>query len=143
MDVAIIPPRPLQELLDEWVETHSNTEKQGTPAWLKKRMKTSGGSEMSTIVCLYPFNSIWKLVMTKLGFIVFKGSIQTRWGNLLEKIIEVYVEDDLNTTLYGTEFFLPGKFPTQSYSPDGVGIVNIDVKLIVKKDIGEQIIKNL
>src|SRR3989344_6154271 len=116
-----------QKILEEYVKQLNDGPKQGTEEWLSRRKKTIGGSEISTIIGVNRYSSIYVLLLNKTGLGQgHVGDIKTRWGNLFEDILCKYVEHDLHTEIIGDELFIPGLIPEQSYSPDGLGVVEFD-----------------
>jgi hypothetical protein len=122
----------LNNIIDKFVQKYENGPVQGTPEWLAKRCKTVGGSEIHNIV-LNPFDSIAsifycgevkELILSKIGIKKFNGSVHTRWGNLFEPIIADYFEQTYNTKIKGDEIFIHDVHKYQSYSPDGIAVVN-------------------
>ena len=112
--------------LKEYISTFDGAPKQDTNEWLRARKRTIGGSEMATIQGKGYFSSIPKLIAEKIGIIPRRRSIQMQWGKLFEPNICAYVETDFDTKILAQDLFIPGKFPTQSYSPDGLGVVELE-----------------
>lgn len=113
----------LNRQIDEFLKLNDRGYVQGSSEWKEVRGKTIGGSEQATLEGRNPYATCVDLIKSKLGLKPFEGGIATRWGNLFEEIIVDFVQRDLNTTIKATEAFLKGRFPTQSYSPDGIGVV--------------------
>lgn len=99
---------------------------QGSDEWKAIRGTTIGGSEQSTIEGSNKHSGVLDLIRSKLGLVPFPDTIFTKWGNMFEEVITKYVEIDRNTKILGGEAFLKGRFPTQSYSPDGIAVVVYD-----------------
>lgn len=104
---------------------------QGTEQWLRSRIHTIGGSEMSTILGQNKYQGLKDLVGTKLGVpsYRFNGNIATRWGKLFEDVIRQYTEFMLDCKISETGS-IPGYqnedgIVLQSYSPDGLGLAYI------------------
>lgn len=90
---------------------------------------TIGGSEITKVIKAKHFDQ--NFVKTKLDMGPrFDGNEYTRWGKLFEPVINEYTNMKFDTLLY--EFgSIPGlrnvdNYPIQSYSPDGVSVVNTD-----------------
>jgi len=113
----------LNRQIDEFLVLNDRGFAQGSSEWVEVRGTTIGGSEQATIEGRNAYSSIYDLIMTKLKLKKSSGDFKTRWGNIFEEVIVEFVSRDLNTTIKGTEAFLKGRFPTQSYSPDGIGVV--------------------
>jgi hypothetical protein len=122
-------------------ESYADRPKQGTKKWKEERNNinkevTVGGSEMSTVLGENKYNTIDKLIQTKLGFLTFSGNDATRWGNFFEPAGQLLLEKLFECVLYETGS-LPGSITNTSYSPDGFAVVYNDQikKLISKKYI--------
>lgn len=142
-----------QEKLDLFVALYSWLPVQGSAQWLAQRVGTDndpladillrihgyeqlkpstiGGSEVSTIRGENEYQNTRDLVKTKLGMSVFNGSIDTRWGKMMEPVITMYTNAVFDVSIVETGS-IPGfrdsyGFPVQSYSPDGLAIVNLNL----------------
>ena len=127
-------------------ESHADRPKQGTKKWKEERNNinkevTVGGSEMSTVLGENKYNTIDKLIQTKLGLLTFSGNDATRWGNFFEPAGQLLLEKLFECVLYETGS-LPGSIANTSYSPDGFAVVYNDQikKLISKKYIADHAI---
>jgi len=97
--------------------------KQGTKEWLKERKV--GGSEVSILLGKNPWKKEVDLVKDKTNLSIgFKGNLATRWGNILEPMTSRLVELIFNTRVEEINM-LKGKMKGQTYSPDGVGVVQL------------------
>lgn len=121
--------RFLRKRVENYVNLFKYAPQQGTFDWVHGKKRTIGGSEMATIMGLNKFSSIQQLVAQKVGLQSFSGSVKTRWGNLFEPIIQYIVEWDLDTKIMGEEISIPGIVKNQSYSPDGIGVVDTETTL--------------
>jgi len=89
-----------------------------------------GGSEMSVLTEENANKDMRNLIAgkVKLPEGEFNGSIATRWGNLFEPVLNLYIELLMNTRIYETGS-IPGLLkrpngkPIQNYSPDGLAVV--------------------
>jgi len=142
-----------QDRLNLFVALHDWLPVQGSAEWLAQRVgrdndplnniltdingyeqmkpATIGGSELSTIRGENAYQNTRDLVKTKLGMSVFTGSIDTRWGKMMEPVITAYVEAVFDTKIVETGS-IPGirnsyGFPIQSYSPDGLAVVDLQL----------------
>jgi YqaJ-like viral recombinase domain len=103
---------------------------QGSRQWLAGRGGGIGGSELSTIDDVNPWRKMRELLASKLHLPEgkFDGSIATRWGNIFEPMLQIYVELMINARVYETGN-IPGVIRNsqgrrvQNYSPDGVALV--------------------
>jgi hypothetical protein len=127
-------------------ESYADRPKQGTKKWKEERNNinkevTVGGSEMSTVLGENKYNTIDKLIQTKLGLLTFSGNDATRWGNFFEPAGQLLLEKLFECVLYETGS-LPGSIANTSYSPDGFAVVYNDQikKLISKKYIADHAI---
>jgi hypothetical protein len=129
--------------LKRFIRLNSNAPIQGSAEWLKNRMSSIGGSEMSSIVGCNPFSNIESLVAQKVGLTSFNGSSATRWGNLFENVSELlfntfFIEHDLKLDLDDLEeedkspiedkIYATGGIENQvvtnhKYSPDGLCVI--------------------
>ena len=99
--------------------------KQGSDKWVKQRKYTIGGSELSVITGDNPFKNRKELIIDKTTGKRWIGNIRTMCGNLFEDLIQKYCEYQFNTTIYGTDAFFKGGVEHQTYSPDGLGVINL------------------
>lgn len=110
-------------LLNNFLAEHKHLPEQGTDAWKEQRLDRIGGSEISTVLKQNKNKSVNKLIMEKLNFDPFTGSVVTYWGNVFEELIRLYTEHTFNCSIAET-----GSIPYHkgylSYSPDGVSIVS-------------------
>jgi hypothetical protein len=117
-------------VLEEYVNTYKNLPAQKSAEWLKNRTETVGASEIKSI---FPTRTgdnygLKSLVAAKsgIGTNTFKGNISTRLGNLFEDVARTFAHHATQCKLPIQELgSLPGPLPGQSYSPDGLGIVDI------------------
>ena len=70
-------------VLQNFIESNKFLPKQGSKEWLDSRLDTIGGSEISTIIGLNPYQNIKKLIMQKLGITKFVKSAPLWFGNIL------------------------------------------------------------
>ncbi len=110
------------QLLTEFVESCKHLPAQGSAAWKASRLKFIGGSEVATLIKVNKYNTINKLIMGKLGFDPFAGSVVTHWGNVFEELIRSYCERQFNCIILETGSI---KYPDGylAYSPDGLSVV--------------------
>jgi hypothetical protein len=100
---------------------------QGSVEWLNIRKNIIGGSELSTILGVNPYNKIENLVADKIGLTKFKGNVATRWGQLFEEISRIILETILlpdnndDYKIYETGS-LEGIIPNHRFSPDGLSV---------------------
>lgn len=115
--------------------------KQGTPQWLELRKYSIGGSEMSTLFGINPYNKLQTLVAEKAGVQAnpFRGSTPTRWGKLFESVTATCIKDALDIKFDIIEFSsIPSsELPGQAYSPDGLSVV----RLLCKRNGGTPVYK--
>lgn len=116
--------REKEARLKAWVEKHTNNIEQGNDEWLRAKKTTIGGSEISTILGINPYMTLADLVAQKIGIKDMKSSIHMNWGNLFEPIITKYMEEKKNTKIMGENLFVVGRSPSQTYSPDGLAVVD-------------------
>lgn len=112
----------------EWLAKHDNNITQHSDAWHVARTTTIGGSSISTIMGLNPFETIASLVSGRCKMSSFDGSIMTEWGNIFEPLICSWVSIKYNTTIRADKFFISNG--NLSYSPDGLCIIDGKVVLL-------------
>lgn len=118
--------RKLEKIIIAYCARHSSNHKQGGYMWKKGRSRSVGGSEIAKIVGVSPYGGTVDIIRSKVGIGGFKGSMYTRWGNLIESVIEMFTEYDLNTTIYATDIgSIKGHVEYSTYSPDGLAVVDI------------------
>ena len=113
-------------ILKKLIDCNKNLAKQGSLEWLASRKYNIGGSEMSVLTGDNPFMKIDQLVAQKVGFNKFTGNIATRWGKLFESVTQSITEIILPVVdrIHETGS-LVGAVANQTYSPDGLGLVQI------------------
>jgi hypothetical protein len=111
-------------VLYNFLENNKNLPKQGSNEWLKARLETIGGSEISTVLGLNPYQNIKQLIKQKIGLTSFKKSAPLWFGNLFENILQNYTEKIFNTKVYETGSISNDKTNLIKYSPDGLSIIN-------------------
>ncbi len=111
-------------VLKKFIESNKFLPKQGSKEWLDSRLETIGGSEISTIMGLNPYQNIKKLIMQKLGITNFVKSAPLWFGNILEYPLQKYTELIFNTTIYETGSIPFKKSKYIKYSPDGIAVIN-------------------
>ena len=115
--------------LEEFIESTKHLPAQKTTEWVNNRCNTVGASEIKDI---FPtkkgeYNSMANLVANKIGNkSKFQGNVSTRFGNLFENVSRMFAHHitQCKTPIYETGS-LPGPLERQSYSPDGIGVVDI------------------
>ena len=115
-----------EKVLLEFLETHKYLPKQGSAEWLDSRLETIGGSEISTILGLNPYQDIKKLLNQKLGISKFVKSAPLWFGSILEYSLQKYTELVFNTTVYETGSIQYQKSKYIKYSPDGISVIKKD-----------------
>jgi hypothetical protein len=122
---------------------------QGSPAWKNQRSSSAlggkktpsiGGSEIGYLLGQNKYRTEEDFLREKLGLAQFTGSTITRWGNLFEESLFVVVD-----RLFATRRFETGSIPglrnksgdpIQTYSPDGVGVVDRELFFTVAEKYG-------
>jgi hypothetical protein len=121
-------------ILKDFIESNKYLPKQGSKEWLDSRLETIGGSEISTIMGLNPYQNIKKLIMQKLGITNFVKSAPLWFGNILEYPLQKYTELIFNTTIYETGSIPFKKSKFIKYSPDGIAVIKKDKLQKIYKD---------
>jgi len=118
-------------VVSKYVQQYMEGVKQGSADWLVSKRKTIGGSEMACLDGSSIFKGVKELIESKVGITKWNGDYRTHWGNLFEDVITTYIEHDKNTEILGTEIWIPGRIPRQSYSPDGLGVMMVNTEIDV------------
>src|SRR3989338_4815923 len=106
-----------KQIIDQFINDNKYLPKQGSPEWLEERKYTIGGSEMSIIEGLNPYQSIKDLIKSKIGLTNFRGNTATNWGKLFEEVVKQFLELLFECPIYETGS-VQGCIPRTSYSPD-------------------------
>ena len=122
-------------VLKNFIESNRFLPKQGSKEWLDSRIGTIGGSEISTIIGLNPYQNIKKLIMQKLGITKFVKSAPLWFGNILEYPLQQYTELIFDVTIFETGSIPFEKSKYIKYSPDGIAVI--------KKNKLRKIFKNI
>lgn len=122
-------------ILKEFIESNKFLPKQGSKEWLDSRLETIGGSEISTIMGLNPYQNIKKLISQKLGISKFVKSAPLWFGNILEYPLQKYTELIFNTEIYETGSIQFDKSQYIKYSPDGIAVIKKNKLHKIFKDI--------
>ena len=90
------------ELLHNFINKYKYLPIQGSAEWLKSRSETIGGSEISTILGLNPYQNVKQLIKQKTGLTTFKKAPPLWFGNIFEYILQQYTEYIFDTKIYET-----------------------------------------
>lgn len=123
-----------EDILKCFLEKNKFLPKQGSIEWLNSRLETIGGSEISTILGLNPYQDIKKLLNQKLGITKFVKSAPLWFGTILEYPLQKYTELVFNTNVYETGSIQFERSKYIKYSPDGISIIKKDKLKRVFKD---------
>ena len=133
--------------LEEFIEANSHLPEQGSEQWLKDRLFTIGGSEMSVITGDNPYKNIRGLIEQHIGTKTFKGNINTIWGSILEDLVVQILEGLWHARIFETGS-LKGVVEGQKYSPDGLVylsfwdmIILLEIKCAVRRIAGKSVPK--
>jgi hypothetical protein len=124
-----------ETILQNFLENNKFLPKQGSEEWLNSRLETIGGSEISTIMGLNPYQNIKKLISQKLGITKFIKSAPLWFGNILEYPLQKYTELVFDTTIYETGSIQYEKSKYIKYSPDGISVIKKNKLKKIFKDI--------
>jgi hypothetical protein len=129
------------KILHNFLNKHKYLPVQGSQEWLKSRSETIGGSEISTILGLNPYQSIKQLIKQKIGLTIFKKAPPLWFGNIFEYILQQYTEILFDTKIYETGSIPYDKSNLIKYSPDGLSVIkNNKLKFLLSKyDINNKI----
>lgn len=100
--------------------------------WLENRKRTVGGSEISAVMGLNPWESAYSLWANKLGKTPdFEGNTATRVGTKMEQVVAELFEEESGLKVRKTNFiYYHDDFPWQHASPD---------RMVVGRDAGLEI----
>jgi hypothetical protein len=111
------------DILHNFINNYKYLPVQGSEEWLKSRTESIGGSEISTILGINPYQSIKQLIRQKAGITHFKKAPPLWFGNLFEYILQQYTECIFNTDIYETGSIPYSKSKLIKYSPDGLSVI--------------------
>lgn len=122
------------KILHNFLNKHKYLPVQGSQEWLRSRSETIGGSEISTILGLNPYQSIKQLIKQKIGLTTFKKAPPLWFGNIFEYILQQYTEILFDTKIYETGSIPYDKSNLIKYSPDGLSVIkNNRLKFLLSK----------
>lgn len=122
------------KFLHNFLNKHKYLPVQGSQEWLRSRSETIGGSEISTILGLNPYQSIKQLIKQKIGLTTFKKAPPLWFGNIFEYILQQYTEILFDTKIYETGSIPYDKSNLIKYSPDGLSVIkNNRLKFLLSK----------
>lgn len=140
--------REKSEQIQIFIDYFSDLPPQGSAAWRKQREgahtlpPTIGGSEIGDVTRSTP-SAKKEFYKKKLGLSRFAGNVYTQWGNLFEPMIQLYCDTVLHTKTFETGS-IPGLVDEsgnviQSYSPDGVNLIDINnyVQVVCASDASD------
>ena len=117
----------LTHAITNFVEFHHHTRpRQKTEAWYRNRKREIGGSELSALMGVNPFQSFTDIIASKTGLRENKINLATRWGIFFEPVAQLFLEIDCNTHVLGTDINVPAPFPGHSNSPDGYCVASFN-----------------
>lgn len=128
-------------ILAEFIDSNKHLPQQGSVEWLSSRSETIGGSEISTLLGINPYQNIKKLITQKVGVTTFVKSAPLWFGNIMEYVLQNYTEQIFHTKIYETGSIQYDKSKYLKYSPDGLAVVNKKylTKIFTDEDIESKI----
>lgn len=129
-----------KQILLEFIELNKFLPEQGSVEWLESRLETIGGSEISTILGLNPYQTIKNLINQKIGLTKFSKAPPLWFGNIMEYTLQQYTEIIFDTKIYETGSIQYEKSKFIKYSPDGISVIN---KTKLKRFLKEEDFINL
>ena len=124
----------LYKKIIEFITSQKVAPVQKSAEWYKIKKQTIGGSEVATVLGLNPFKTLRALVGEKTGVVSdkFNGNLYTRWGNIFENVTKKWAEEILfmDTEIYESGS-LEGVLERQRYSPDGLGVVELNGEYLI------------
>jgi len=112
--------------LDRWVAANDAGPRQDSEEWLRERKKTIGGSEMATVQGANHFATVHDLIASKIGLTPRSFGVPMTWGKIMEPVICSWTEREFLCRIKAADMFVRGRFERQSYSPDGLGVVDAE-----------------
>jgi len=133
--VALIISRvsDVHDLLELYIYHYRNLPQQQTQEWRDERVHIIGGSEIATVLGNNKYSTMENLINIKLGLKIFGGNICTRWGTSFESVVVAILEREYNTKVMNTGSIgglNENGVYIQTYSPDGLAIINGDIVLL-------------
>lgn len=105
--------------MDSLLKKLNNGPQQHSQEWHVARRLTIGGSSISVLVGGNPFTKPKDLFLEKVRDSRSRGSVATKWGNLMEDVVHNFAEKQSGHKIAATDgFYQDG---VMSYSPDGIG----------------------
>lgn len=96
--------------------------RQQSQEWHEARRFKIGGSSMSILLGINPFQNLRGLILERAGHTHSDSRIAMHWGNMFEDVIKTYVEHDYKCQIIGEDLYILG--PGEStYSPDGLAVI--------------------
>lgn len=126
----------MEQIIVGFIQQFANRPVQGSEDWRKGRMNSVGGSEIASLLGTNEYSNIKKLLGQKLEIkspeYVFLGSKVTRWGNLMEPVIQRITEIIASSTLYETSSIPSDIVDAEGrslhhYSPDGIIAIRTEI----------------
>jgi hypothetical protein len=117
----------LDDLICRFVQGFMHLPLQRSSEWLAEKSKGVGGSELAIVDGCNPYQKIPDMVLGKIGLKPFESQAACNWGTLFEDVVTRYIEIDLDTTVRGTDIWIPG-FKRHHVSPDGICRVTCELR---------------
>jgi putative phage-type endonuclease len=99
---------------------HLGTWTHNDPEWHAARLKGIGGSEISAVLGLSPFDSPYSLWCKKRGLITTEVTAQMRWGNYAEPALLAWYHDEIGHIAKQPGTFRHDARSYQIANPDGL-----------------------
>lgn len=117
---------PIWQIVEKFIELWTGLPEQGSAEWKKAKETGFGGSELSTLFHIYPFQTFDEAMQVKAKNKAPKELDMSfmLWGNFTEQIHRDLIAGIFNTDIYVTGS-IPYKRPGFKYSPDGIGVVRL------------------
>lgn len=115
-------------IYDFVIAGYKNGIRQGGEKWKQSKRFTVGGSSMATIMGM-GYGNISSLLTDRIGLTEFKARIEPQWGNLMEHVIEMFVEKVYDCKIMGENLYIEGP-PGTAYSPDGLTVIDSKITLL-------------
>jgi hypothetical protein len=127
----------MEDHLISFVKTYQDGTQQRDSKWFALMGVTVGGSEISSLMGINPYSSLYDVAASKLAILenrhVWNGGDACWWGTLFEDVLGKYVEIDLGGVIYGDNICVQ-QIMGHRNSPDGYIVARFSVPQDVARD---------
>lgn len=123
------------QMLNAFIAEWAHLPSQRSPQWYKDRLYSVGASELSTLIGQNPHSNIYKFIGKKFGLLGEDDRRAMNWGNVLEHVVGLYIEDIFICQLAELGAIPVGGMRNHRASPDGLAFVSCLGNAIVSFEI--------